>query len=453
MSGSWSMAVRNLSRNKRRNLATGLAIALGFAALLALGGYIYRVQNYLRVYTIYSTRTGHVTIYKHEGLEKYSVKPKNYSLTEDDQKMIAEVLASVSNVEMSAAQLVGMGLVGNGCRTLPFIATGIDPGVDRMLRQHPEVARWGRDTKLYAKGKAISEYPPELGAVALAEGLSRLLHKSKVHDEFPATGSQIVVVDCAAPNAKELISADANVQMAAGAWSGMMSALDGEVVAIYNTGVTETNNAAILTSLTHLQKLYDTPNATFYSIWLKNPRKLHETMDEIRTKLGATAGGLDIYPWDNEDMSPFYTGTMQFLYTMIGFISVVLATVIVFSVFNAATMTVIERSQEIGMMRSLGFTRTRIRRLFVQEMLVLAVMSIVFGGIVGGVGIFGVNRAQIPINPPGVAGGMALVLEPNARIVAGAALLIFLLSILTTLVAVRSIVKRKIAVLLMGTQR
>ncbi len=453
MSGSWSMAIRNLSRNTRRNIATGLAIALGFAALLALGGYIYRVQNHLRVYTLYSTRIGHITIYKHEGLEKYSVKPKVYSLTEDDQKRVAAVLATVSNVEMSAAQLIGMGLVGNGCRTLPFIATGIDPGVDRMLRQHPEVARWGRDTKLYAKGRAISEFSADTGAIALAEGLSRLLHKTKVHDEFKATQSAIVVVDCNAPNAKDLIASDANVQMAAGAWSGMMSALDGEVVATYNTGITETNNSAILTSLTHLQKLYDTPNATFYSIWLKSPRKIDETIAEIKEKLGAEVKGFDIYPWSNEDMAPFYTGTMQFLYTMVGFISIVLATVIVFSVFNAATMTVIERSQEIGMMRSLGYTRTRIRRLFIQEMLVLAVMSLVAGGIVGGLGIWGVNVARIPINPPGVAGGMNLLLEPNARIVVGAAMLIFLLSILTTLVAVRAIVKRKIADLLMGTQR
>jgi len=48
MTSGWRLALRNLARNKRRNFATGMAIALGFAALLALGGYVNRVEKYLR---------------------------------------------------------------------------------------------------------------------------------------------------------------------------------------------------------------------------------------------------------------------------------------------------------------------------------------------------------------------------------------------------------------------
>ena len=77
------------------------------------------------------------------------------------------------------------------------------------------------------------------------------------------------------------------------------------------------------------------------------------------------------------------------------------------------------------MMRSLGFTRTEIRRLFVAEMLALASLAVVFGGIVGALGIFGVNAAGIHINPPGVAGGLELKLVPNAQTIMGAAVVIF----------------------------
>ncbi len=453
MSGPWHMAVRNLARNKRRNFATGFAIALGFAALLALGGYIYRTQNYLRVYTIYSTRIGHITIYKKDGLEKYSIKPKIYSLDENDLKGVAAQLATVDNVEMATPQLLGAGLIGNGCRTLPFLATGIDPSIDKRLREHPQMVKWGRTVRMYSKGRGLWEYPEEFGAVALSDGLARLMHKTKVVEELPKDQKAVIVTDCNAANAKELIASDTNIQLAAGAWSGMMSALDGEIVANFNTGITETNNSAILTSMVHLQKLYDTPNATFYSIWLKNPDHLTKTVEEVTTKIKAAGLNLDVYPWTNEDISPFYTGTMQFLFTMIGFITVVLATVIVFSVFNAATMTVIERSQEIGMMRSLGFTRGQIRRLFAQEMLVLAFISLAMGGVIGAAGIFSVNHSNIHFNPPGVAGGMILTLEPNGTIIAGAAVMIFILSLLTTMIAVRSVVRRNISVLLMGTQR
>lgn len=453
MTGPWSIALRNLQRNRRRNAATGVAIGLGFAALLILGGYINRAENYLRVHAIYALRAGHITIYKKDGLERYSVKPRDFSLTVADQAAIVDVLKTMPNVELHGPILTGTGLVGNGCRTVPFLATGINPQLDAALREHPEMKSWTDRVNLFSKGKALADYPPELGAVALADGLARLLHKQKVHDEFPPDQKPVMVADCLAPDAKTLLASDANVQLAAGAWTGMMSALDGEVVATYNTGVSETMNVALLTSIDHLRRLYDTENATLYSIWLKDPKALKTTMTELDRDLKAKGISVDIYPWNDEQISPGYTGTMQFLYTMVTFISVVLATVIIFSIFNSATMTVIERSQEIGMMRSLGFTRGEIRHLFVREMLALAVIAVIFGGIVGSIAIFAVNHSGIHLHPPGVAGGMILKLVPNVLIVSAAAILIFSLAVLTTLTAVRSIAKQNIALLLMGSHR
>ena len=43
MTGAWRIALRNLSRNRRRNLVTASAIALGYAGLVVLGGYATRV--------------------------------------------------------------------------------------------------------------------------------------------------------------------------------------------------------------------------------------------------------------------------------------------------------------------------------------------------------------------------------------------------------------------------
>ena len=47
------------------------------AAMLAIGGYINRVEKYLRVYTIFGARTGHIIIYKKDGYEHFYVKPKD----------------------------------------------------------------------------------------------------------------------------------------------------------------------------------------------------------------------------------------------------------------------------------------------------------------------------------------------------------------------------------------
>lgn len=446
------MAIRNLARNKRRNIATGSAIALGFAAMVALSGYLNRVHNYLRVYTIYGTRTGHITVYKTGGLENNSIKPWAFSLTKAEQGVITTALSDLPNVDFHGGQLIGNGLVGNGCKTLPFIASGIPPELDQKLRAHPEMDRWSVNLKDYKKGRAIAEYPAELGAVALSEGLARLLGKHKVHDDFPKDSKAVLITDCLAPDVKEKFDADANVQLVSGTWSGMMSAVDGEVVGHYNTGVTETNSSALFTSLEYLQKLYDTENVSYYSIWLKDPQQLPITMAELEKRL-AGKGTFSVYPWTDDRMSPFFNGTMQFLYVMIGFISFVLATVIVFSISNSATMTIIERSQEIGMMRSLGFARTYIRALFIREMVALAILSVIVGGLIGVTGIMVINGMNIRFNPPGVAGGMQLVLKPSALMVGSAAVVIFSLAAGAAWIAIRSIVQRNIAILLMGSHR
>ena len=125
---SWKFALRNLSRNRRRNYATGSAVALGFAGLIMLSGYVYRADNYLRIYTLYSARTGHLMIYKKGGFEKYAFRPKEFSLTPDEQLKIEEILKRIPGVDAFGPQIHGTGLIGNGCTSLPIMAKGILPG-------------------------------------------------------------------------------------------------------------------------------------------------------------------------------------------------------------------------------------------------------------------------------------------------------------------------------------
>lgn len=453
LSGSWHIARRNLSRNKRRNMATGAAIALGFAGLIALTSYVYRVDNYLRTYTVYASRVGHIAIYKKDGHEKFSLKPKVYSLTGDDVAKIAAVVSQHPNVDLHGGQLLGAGLIGNGCKTLPFLATGIDPILDAKLRGHAEMRYWAPKISHYLAGRGISEYPADLGAIGLTAGLARLLGKTKVHDELPPHAPITIIEDCLAADVKEKVAADANVQLVAGSWTGMMAALDGEIVARYTTGITETNNTGMVTSLDHLQRLYDTANVTVYTVWIKEILKTSKTLKDLRASLAAAGVDADLYAWNDEKLNPFFVGTMQFLFTMVGFITFILATVIVFSIFNSATITVIERSQEIGMMRSLGYTRGQVRRLFVVELLMLAVLSLAIGGVIALIGIEIVNRSNIQFSPPGVSGGMTLQLIPNFIGIGSAMTLILLLAVGAVLLAVRQISARNIAMLLGGSHR
>ena len=144
---------------------------------------------------------------------------------------------------------------------------------------------------------------------------------------------------------------------------------------------------------------------------------------------------------------------MQFILVMVGFLGCVLSAVVVLSIFNSATMTVIERSQEVGMLRSIGYTQRWIRMLFVFEGLYLTLVAVVFGAIIGLMSMALINALEIKINPPGVAGGLVLVFAPNTLIALVGALSVGVLAVASTWVAVATVVRKNIVNLVGGSLR
>lgn len=446
------LSFRNLKRNKKRNLATGSAIVLGFAGILMLGGYSYRAENYLRVYTVYVAHTGHLALFAPDGLLKFQDKPRRYSLSPRDQLEIEQALKGESNVEFFEAQLRGSGLVGNGCTSLPFLAQGVDPVVDQKLREHPEISRWMPDLRFYTRGRGIGNYPPELGALILSGGLARALGKTRVHDEIPR-GALPVTVACEAHGSREQFAADANVQLLSGTWSGGMGAIDAEVTGLFSTGFDQSDKLALITSVARLQELYDTPNVERYAIWLKDPARIEETAGRLGAKLNSPSRKFELVRWNESRLSPYFSGTMQFLAAMVGFMTVVLGTVIGFSILNSTTITILERSDEIGMYRAIGFRRRQVLSLLVQESFWLCLAGLAAGTAFGFWVVALVNRAGIIYHPPGVAGGLRLLLIPDPAFSAYAALGILLVAVAVTYIAASGRLTLNVATLLEGVKR
>ena len=446
------LAWRNLRRNIRRSIATGMAIAAGFTAFMIAAGYAFRVERVLGSYTQYALHVGHLGVYKKKALEMYSIKPSHYSLTVAEQRAVEEALAGMGNIEMSGKYLVGQGLMGNGCKTFPFVADGVDLSIESRVKNHPNLFAWNPHITKFREGDPIWSVPAEIGPVAISEGLAKLLGKTRLHREV-AGNKPVLVTDCAAPEAKELIAADANVQLAAGTWDGTLSALDGEFVMRFTTGLVETNNTAVVLPLERLQSLLNTDHVMNFSVWLKEPLFLLQTLDKLRDKLKTTAPDLEVLPWTDERLSPYYSGTMHFIYVMVGFVGFVLALVVILSIFNSATMTAIERSQEVGMFRSVGYNQKVIRKLFILEGLFLTVISVIAGAVLGLLTMWIINRLQITIYPPGVAGGIDLMFAPNTLIILAGAFFVGVLGMLSTWLAVASIVKKNIANLVSGATR
>ena len=124
---------------------------------------------------------------------------------------------------------------------------------------------------------------------------------------------------------------------------------------------------------------------------------------------------------------------------------------VVLSVSNSASMTIIERSKEIGMMRSLGFTRRWIRILFLIEVACVAAVSLVSGGVFGSGLIWLLNRAGFPLDLPMVLSGLTVKMSVSPAIVMNCAGSIFVLAIGSALFSVWRVAKTNVATLLTGT--
>lgn len=446
------MAWRNLQRNKRRNAATGIAITAGFTAFLLAAGYAMRAHNVLSNYTIYGLRTGHINIVKKNALEMYSIKPKQWSINPEDQARIATLLSSINEIEKFGPTLTGQGVAGNGCKSFPFLATGVDLDVEKFAMTHPMLLKWATHMGTRKKGQPLWEFSEADSPIGLSTGLAKLLGKSKVHSEIPA-GTPMSVLNCLNPDVTQHFADDANVQLAAGTWDGQMNAIDGESVQLFSTGLIETNSASITLSLKKLQDLYNTQNVGSYSIWLKDPNQVDQVLKKVREGFGPALESFDILPWRDERISPYYTGTIRFISTMVSFIGFVLALVIILSIFNSATMTVIERSEEVGMLRSLGYTRLRIQQIFALEGLFITLLSTVTGIVMSLIAMQVVYVANIQFTPPGIDGGMQLIIIPDVRIMIIATICVSSLGMIATWLAVTGISKKNIAELVAGTHR
>ncbi len=446
------MAWRNLRRNLRRNLATGVAITAGFTAFLLAAGYANRVESVLRYYTIYGLRTGHITILKKGSLEMYAIKPKLWSLDVAQQDQIRAVLESTPGIEKFGRLLKGQGIIGNGCKTFPFIATGVEPHIEQYAMNYPKLLELSPHITSRRIGKPLWEASADVSALAVSQGLAKLLGKTKTHDQIVSDG-KMSILDCTSPDVKERYSDDANLQLASGTWDGQLNASDGEMVQTFNTGLVETNNSSVVLSLKQLQTLYNTDNVASFSVWLSDEQTMTATTKQISARLGALAGELEILPWNEERVGPYYVGTMRFIVTMIGFIGCVLAMVVILSIFNSATMTVIERSEEVGMLRSVGYTRGLVRSIFALEGLFLTLISTVAGIVVGLASMFVVNQLGIIFKPPGVEGGLQLILAPNFLVIVMATLCVSSLGVISTWLAVVGISKKNISELIAGTHR
>lgn len=448
MERAWTVAARNLKRNRRRNLATVAAVALGFAGLIMIGGYGNRVEHFLRTNAVYLQHSGHVTVYAKGGLYLAPAEPLRCQLDPPAQQKLLAWAKKDRRVEFAARYLRGVGLAGNGCGTFPTMLLGLEPWALARVSQHPQVQKWSAEIAQPDKGKWLDGYPSMPNPAMVSSGLAKLLQKPRVHDETIGVPPAPTVLHCETAMRETELAADANVQLVGINYDGSLSAVDTEMVGTYHPSETLGEDGSMVTSLETLQQLLATDRVTYVGLYLRSAEDAQAVAKEVVAAMAKEGIAVDALTYEDEESKPYYVGTMAFLGAVAGFITGLVILVLALTVLGAMTLTILERVKEIGTLRALGFTQRDITGLVVREAMLLSAVGLSAGLVVGLAASSAINAAGIRFAPPGVPGTIPLLLVPAASICAIQAALVVPGLCLAAWVVVRSQAKRNIVELL-----
>ncbi|MEY3900784.1 MAG: hypothetical protein RL189_90 [Pseudomonadota bacterium] len=426
-----TLAVRNLGRNRRRNAATASAIILGYAGLILLSGFVVRIEKFFRATSVYLNHVGTVSVYKPDGVERHLLRPKKYNLNAEEQIRIRQVVSDIfPNAEAVSATLQGFTLIGNGCKTWPVKVLGVEPEVEKKLTQHPAVMNFSREILDARLGSGLWMHAA-ITPVIVTQKVARNLGKSKLYNpNINVETSRNVTLDCNSESVHSQIDADTNIQLAARTYKNDFSALDGEIVGQYSSGLELLEESSAVIPLEALQRLFETDSVTNIVVhlpWDEIPEIAATKLDKALRNAGLN---LEVHHYRELAVNPFYAGFMNLIYVMSGFFLTLAVSVVTLTVSDSMTMSVLERTKEIGTLRALGFRQKDIPRIFAMEGMMLAVICIPVGLIFAIATTSVINGSQLLFEVPGVSTQLRVTLMIVAEHCAWIALLMMTVSTL-----------------------
>jgi putative ABC transport system permease protein len=363
------MAVRNMRKNSRRSLFTALAMALGFASICIFAGYIHNVYSGLSEQAVRGEGLGHLTLARKGYFENGTIDAKKYLLNKDELSRIGAILSADRGVQLWTPRLAVDGLISNGRTSTIFMGEGMVPREEEILQGPYRPDRGGMlDT---AKPTAI----------VVSSDLARMLG----------------------------LKPGANSVVFTSTFEGQANALDAEVGSIFNTGTAATNDKTLLLPLDFTQRLLDTDGADRLRILLRSIDDTEDARSRLTTRLSGLGFPVEIRTW--KELSSFYVQVKALFDMIFIFIFSIVAVIVVMSVTNTMSMTVIERTREIGTLRALGMKRRQTVVLFSLEAMLLASGGCAAGCAVTLVACWVMNLLGITYVPPNSSDHVPLLLD------------------------------------------
>ena len=364
-----NLAIRNIFRHRTRSLITISAIAFGATAVIFVGGFfediLYKMQeSYIKAHT------GHLQIYRRGFFEKGNAQPFDFLIEQPEN--LVPLIGRMPGIRSVARRIQTAGLLSTGENTVSCFAQGVEPALEPATKL-ADVGLSGRDDALTGgsvieHGEPLDENEPY--QVVLGRGLAAGIGAK--------TGDDLILV--------------------AHTVGGSINALDVKVRGIFFTSSKPFDDYALRLPLTTAQQLLQTEAVQALVVLLDRTDHTDEIRNQLARLFAQRQLDLDIKTW--YELNDEYTKAKEFLWRMFIILKIVVAIIVVLSIYNTMNMAVLERITEIGTLMALGTKRSGVWRLFLYEGAALGLIGGSLGLLIGVIFTLIIQRIGIPMPPP-----------------------------------------------------
>lgn len=393
-------AVLNVFRNRRRAAITIAITAVGVTAILVGGGFALFTFEGLRESA--ARDTGHVVMAHGDFFTLEEKTPGELGMS--DFQTVIEKIEDQEPVKAVLPRLQFTGLISNGEKSTIFIGEGVDPRKEFQVK--------GPFLRIL-DGKALPHRPKkgEMGSVMLGYRLAQSLGAKP--------GSILTLLSTTG--------------------TGALNAVDVMVRGVFTVDVPDIDKRLIYVNLKTAQELVVTTKVSTLSVFLFETGDTLNFAQQLKKDFPEKA----YRTW--EDLAFYYKGVKGIYSRIFGVLGVVIVLMVFFAVSNTISMSVAERTREIGTLRAMGTTTGQVVKNFILEAGIVSFAGSLLGLILTGGVITALVFADLQMPPPpGRSAGYPLSINFSADLSVVTATAVLIASLFSAWLASRGAAKKPI---------
>lgn len=200
-----------------------------------------------------------------------------------------------------------------------------------------------------------------------------------------------------------------NITVLTNTVDGVMNAMDLKISGIFSASIDEIDSQVIYIPLALTQTILDTPNVDIAVLKFKELPMAEAEAPQINTELKNENTNLRGRHW--RDLAILFRQVEKFYAVENRLIECILLALMFLGILNSVSMTVVERTGEIGTLRSFGESRSDIIGQFILESFLLTVMGVILGTLTAWAIIQIIHFSRIVTEMPGAS--VPFVLQLN----------------------------------------